>query len=54
VNEVIQAAAELQNICESENWQFCFIGEQLQPLAQLKEAPEILDRLEARRVEFER
>ena len=31
-----------------------YIREQLQPLAELKEAPEILDQLEARRVEFER
>ena len=33
-------------------WQY--IHEQLRPLAELKEAPEILDQLEARRVEFER
>jgi nucleotidyltransferase AbiEii toxin of type IV toxin-antitoxin system len=26
VNEVIQAAAELQTICESHGWDFCFIG----------------------------
>jgi hypothetical protein len=26
VNEVIQAAAELQAICQSQGWQFCFIG----------------------------
>lgn len=26
MNEVIQAAAELQAVCESEQWQFCFIG----------------------------
>ena len=26
MNEVIQAAAELQAICQSQNWQFCFIG----------------------------
>jgi hypothetical protein len=31
-----------------------YIRDQLQPLAELKEAPEILDELEARRVEFER
>jgi hypothetical protein len=31
-----------------------YIREQLQPLAELKEMPEILDQLEARRVEFER
>jgi nucleotidyltransferase AbiEii toxin of type IV toxin-antitoxin system len=31
-----------------------YIREQLQPLAELKEAPEILDQLEARRIEFER
>ena len=31
-----------------------YIREQLQPLAELKEAPEILEQLEARRVEFER
>ena len=30
-----------------------YIREQLQPLAELKETPEILDQLEARRVEFE-
>ena len=142
MNNVIRAAAELQAVCESHDWQFCFIGglalqrwsepretvdvdltlfagfgneqqftdvllthftarisdvslrtcsaedlvvlkafagrgqdwvdveriivrqtgkldwnyirEQLQPLAELKEAPEILNQLEARRVEFER
>jgi hypothetical protein len=26
VNEVIHAAAELQAVCESQGWQFCFIG----------------------------
>jgi len=26
VNEVIQAAAELQAVCQSNDWQFCFIG----------------------------
>ena len=31
-----------------------YIREQLQPLAELKEAPEILDQLKARRIEFER
>lgn len=33
------------------NWNY--IRAQLQPLAELKEAPEILDQLEARRIEFE-
>lgn len=26
MNEVLQAAAELQAICEAQKWQFCFIG----------------------------
>jgi hypothetical protein len=26
VNEVIRAAADLQRVCESEAWRFCFIG----------------------------
>ena len=26
MNEVIQAAAELQAVCESQGWRFCFIG----------------------------
>ncbi len=26
MNEVIRAAAELQTVCQSEGWQFCFIG----------------------------
>jgi hypothetical protein len=26
VNEVIRAAAELQAVCESQNWRFCLIG----------------------------
>jgi len=26
VNDVIQAAADLQTICQSQDWQFCFIG----------------------------
>lgn len=120
MNKIFQAAAELQSVCQSQGWQFCFIGvalqrwsepretvdvdlsllagfgqeqqfsnillqhfeprisnaadfarervivrqmgkldwdyiyEQLRPLAQLKDAPEIVDQLEARRVEFER
>ena len=34
------------------NWDY--IREQLRPLAELKDAPEIIDQLEARRVELER
>jgi len=34
------------------DWQYVY--EQLRPLAELKDAPEIIDQLEARRVEFER
>lgn len=26
MNEVIRAAAELQSVCETQGWQFCFIG----------------------------
>jgi hypothetical protein len=26
VNEVIRAAAELQAVCEREQWRYCFIG----------------------------
>ncbi len=26
MNEVIRAAAELQDVCESERWRYCFIG----------------------------
>ncbi|HET9712628.1 MAG TPA: hypothetical protein VFP64_12120 [Pyrinomonadaceae bacterium] len=26
MNEVIQAAAEMQAVCQSNDWQFCFIG----------------------------
>ena len=26
VIDVIQAAAEVQNVCQSHDWQFCFIG----------------------------
>jgi hypothetical protein len=26
VNKVFQAAAELQSVCQSQGWQFCFIG----------------------------
>jgi len=26
VDDVIRAAAELQNVCQSQGWQFCFIG----------------------------
>ena len=50
MNEVIQAAAELQ--AGKLGWNY--IREQLQPLAELKETPEILDQLEARRIKFER
>lgn len=31
-----------------------YIREQLRPLAELKDAPEILEQLETRRIEFER
>ena len=31
-----------------------YIRDQIRPLAELKDAPEIVDQLEARRVEFER
>jgi hypothetical protein len=30
-----------------------YIREHLQPLAELKDAPELMDQLEARRIEFE-
>jgi hypothetical protein len=53
VNEVVLAAAEIQAVCEEHGWRFCFIGAQLRPLAELKGAPEILDQLESRRLEFE-
>lgn len=36
------------------NLDWRYVREQLGPLAELKEAPEILDQLERRRVEFER
>ena len=26
MNKIFQAAAELQNVCQSQGWQFCFIG----------------------------
>lgn len=26
MDDVLQAAAELQNVCQSQGWQFCFIG----------------------------
>ena len=26
MDEIFQAAAELQNVCQSQGWQFCFIG----------------------------
>ncbi|HEU4930761.1 MAG TPA: hypothetical protein VFT48_01720 [Pyrinomonadaceae bacterium] len=26
MNKVFEAAAELQNVCQSQGWQFCFIG----------------------------
>jgi len=32
VNEVLRAASELQNVCQSQGWRFCFIG----GLAQLR------------------
>jgi hypothetical protein len=39
---------------QKENLDWEYIREQLQPLAELKETPQILEQLEARRVEFER
>lgn len=68
MNELIQAAAELRAVCQSQQREFCFIGvalqrwsepretirQQLHSLAEVKEAPEIRDQLEVRRVEFER
>jgi hypothetical protein len=62
VIELIRAAFDLQAVCEAEGWRFCFIGglavqrwdEELRPLAELKEAPEILSELEKRRRDLER
>jgi hypothetical protein len=68
VTEVIRAAADLQALCESEDWldvegilirqggrlDWSYARGQLKPLAELKGAPEILDELERRRNEFER
>ncbi|HEU4834015.1 MAG TPA: hypothetical protein VFS90_06365 [Pyrinomonadaceae bacterium] len=59
MNEVIQAAAELQAICQSQDWQFCFIGglalkRWRNRVKRLMPTPEILDQLDARRIEFER
>jgi hypothetical protein len=52
-NEVIRAAAELQAVCEGEGWQdridWAYAWEQLAPLVELEEAPEILPRPEQRR-----
>lgn len=64
MNEVIQAAAELQVIWDwvdvertivrqTGRLDWGYIHEQLAPLAELKDAPEILDQLERRRAEFE-
>ena len=50
-------AAGLQDFCERRDWRFCFIGGlalHLGPLAELKEAPEILTELAKRRAEFQR
>ena len=74
MDDIIQAAAELQTLCQStfagrgQDWvdveriivrqtgqlDWKYIRLQLQPLAELKDTPEIIDQLEARRTEFER
>ena len=41
VNEIIQAAAELQAVCQSRDWQFCFIGGLA--LQRWSEPPETVD-----------
>jgi hypothetical protein len=65
VNEVIRAAGELQSVCEdwidlegivirqSGRIDWPYVRSQLAPLVELKEAPEILRRLEERRRELE-
>lgn len=67
MTEVIQAASELQGVCQAQDWvdveriivrqtgklDWDYVHAKLRPLAALKEAPEILDQLERRRVEFE-
>jgi hypothetical protein len=65
VNEVIRAAAELQAVCESQSWRFCFIGGlALQRWGEPRETvdvdltlltgfPAIMEELERRRIEFE-
>lgn len=59
MNEVFQAAAELQSICEAHGWRFCFIGGvALQRWGEPRETadvdPEMLSELERCRIEFER
>jgi hypothetical protein len=61
MNDVIAAALELQTVCQKQGWRFCFIGgiavqrwseprftddADLTLLAELKEEPEIIARLE--------
>ncbi len=65
MNEVIRAAAELQAVCESQSWRFCFIGGlALQRWGEPRETvdvdltlltgfPAIMEELERRRIEFE-
>ena len=41
MNDVIQAAAELQSICESQDWDFCFIGVALQRWSEPRETVDV-------------
>lgn len=54
MNALIRAAADLQAVCANQGWRYCFIGGLAEPvaghglaqLAELKEAPELVDKLE--------
>jgi hypothetical protein len=54
VNALIRAATELQAVCETHRWRFCdwaYVRAQLAPLAELKDAPELMARLERMRAD---
>ena len=55
MKDLVDVAAELQAFCNEREWQFCFIGGlAVQALAEVKEEPEIICRLQDLRQRYSR
>ena len=52
MNAIIRAAADLQALCEAQQWRY-YVRRQLTPLTELEESPEILTTLDEKRREFD-